>query len=186
MSFSAASRAIASVGPRPMVIRLLARDSGRQRRAPIERACGGETVGQALDCGPERVVIRPGRGQAQQNRKGGDEGFGGGDTQLRSRGHRQRHVADRGQRTVGVIHDRGRQRAGCFRHLRELGEILAAAGLRDRQKQLPLELHAPAIERLDIRRRGGDRNAEMTLDQMFAEGRGMRRAAARAGQDNAG
>ena len=53
-----------------------------------------------------------------------------------------------------------------------------------REKQLALEAQRPAIDAGDVRRRRRDRNAEIALDQMLGEGRGMRRAAARAGDDD--
>jgi hypothetical protein len=52
--------------------------------------------------------------------------------------------------------------------------------LRNRQKQLALEAKAPMIDAGDARRRGADGQAEMALEQMLAEGRGMGGAAARA------
>jgi hypothetical protein len=62
-----------------------------------------------------------------------------------------------------------------------LDEVVAAAGLRDRQKELAFEPQPLAIDGGDARCRGRDGDAEVALDQVLAEGRRVGRTAARAG-----
>ena len=63
-------------------------------------------------------------------------------------------------------------------------QVVAAAGLRHRQKQLALQVKRPAVDAGDIRCGRRHRHSEIKLDQMLREGRGMGRTAARAGHDD--
>jgi hypothetical protein len=58
--------------------------------------------------------------------------------------------------------------------------------LRDGQKKLAVEAQLAAIDAGDVGRGSRDRDPEIKLDQMLCEGRRVRRAAARAGDDDRG
>src|SRR3954466_13675909 len=60
------------------------------------------------------------------------------------------------------------------------------ARLRDRKEELTVESQSAPIDGRDIRGGGGNRDPEMTLDQMLAKCGGVRRASARTGDHEAG
>ena len=82
-----------------------------------------------------------------------------------------------------IVDDGHGHGARRFRHGVELNEIVAASGLRNRKNELVSQPQALPVDRGDIGRRGSDRDAEMSLDQMFAKCRRMGGAAAAAGDD---
>ena len=90
----------------------------------------------------------------------------------------------RDERTVRGVDDRHRQRTRCSGAPRQLDEIVAPPRLRDGEEQLALEPQLPPVDAGDVGRSLGDRNPDVALDQVLAEGRRMGRAAARAGDDD--
>ena len=149
-------------------------------RTPIEVERGRKAIGQPVDGCIELVVAGPRGGQPQQRGERSDKSFRRRNAELGSRRHRQSDVAGFRQRTVDIVDDGEGERACLLRHRRELGEVVAAPGLRNGQHELALEPHAFAIDRGDVRRGGSDGNAEIALDEVLAEGRRMGRASPRA------
>ena len=157
LSLSEASRAMASVGPRPIVTRLVVPTSASDEIAPIEFGRGAQPIRQPRDRTAKTFVFGPGRGEAQQRREGRDERLARRDAELRSGTYRQDDVARRDERAVGGIDHRHGQCARRLGARGQLDEIVAPSGLRDGEKQLVLEAQSPPIDAGNVRRRLGDR-----------------------------
>ncbi len=154
---------------------------GIERAVPILVGGFGEPIRQPSDRIGEAFVGGPAGEEPQQGRERRDECLGRRHAQLGPGAHRQHDVASLGERAVGRVDDGCGDRAGGLGATRHLDQVVAAAGLRDREKQLAGELQVLAIDTGDVGRGCSDGQADVALDQMLAEGRGMRRAAARAG-----
>src|SRR5262249_55992357 len=82
------------------------------------------------------------------------------------------------QRAGDVVDDAGRERAGSFRHRHRLEKVVALSRLGHGQKELTAEVQLLPVDGRYVGRKRADRYAEMALDQVFSEGRGMRRTPA--------
>ena len=175
---------MASVGPRPIVTRLLVPASASTRSLQSSSAAAASRSGRRSIAPSRSASPVQRRGQAQQHGERGHERLARRNAQLRPGAHRQDDVARRHERAVGGIDDRHGQRARGLGASCQLDEIVAPPRLRDGEEQLVLEAQPPAVDAGDVGRRLGDGNADVALDQVLAEGRRMRRAAACAGDDD--
>ena len=153
----------------------------RERCAPIEQACGGETIRQSGTGVAQQRVVGPGGDNPHQRGERSDKTFGRGHAQFRSGAKRQDQFGCAGERTFRLVDEADGQGAGTARHRRRLDQIVAATGLRNAQEQLAVQIERAMILRGNVRRRRSDRDSEITLEQVLGEFRRMGRAASRAG-----
>src|SRR5262245_889532 len=153
---------------------------------PIEPCCLNQALWQPADCCCQRSLVCPSRNQTQEGRERGDESLRCCHAQFGSRRHWQNDVGGGRKRAVHIVYDCCRQRArrlcGCGR----LDEIVTAARLGNCEEELVLEFQVSSVDRRYARRGLSDGNAKMPLNEVFAEARRIRRAAARASHHHAG
>ena len=183
MSLSAASRAIASVGPRPMVTRLSESASRSRPALQSSAAARREPVRQPVDRGGQRLVLGPPSGQSEQRRERGHEASWSPPRSSFAAGrHRKHDIAGARERALDIVDQRGRQRARPI--LRNVASSIRSSLRPDwemARNSWSLSFGTPVIDGGDTGRCGRNRNSQAALDQVLAEGCRMGRAAARAG-----
>ncbi len=175
---------MASVGPRPIVIRLLRSGENANQVAPIEFAGGGEPVWQTPQRVGKRLMFRPQRRKARQNRERCDESLRRRNTEFRPGLHWQDELTALRKLAFGVVCDAGGYGAGLPRGDRLLDKVAAFPGLGNGQKKLTVQTETLVVDRRNAWRHRRDYNTQISLNQMFAEGRRMRGTAPCAGNDN--
>ena len=105
-----------------------------ERRGPVEIGGADEALRQSVDCIGQPLIPAPRREEPQQRGECRDKGFGGGDAELRTGADRQDEFAGRRERALRSVDDSRGNRARSAGHRRRLDEIVAAAGLRDREE----------------------------------------------------
>ena len=153
----------------------------RQGRGPVLPDGGVERFGQARHGGAQGRVVGPFGDQRGEGGGGGHAGLGGGDAALEPGAERHHGIGTLGEGRALLVHHRDREGAGGPGRALQRHDVGALARLRHRDHDGALEPQRRPVERGHRGADRGHRHAEQDLAEVFEEGRGIVRGAARRG-----